>query len=140
MNDPVPLTGMSDPTAQLASRIGELKYKLAMMGGAGQFIGGLDSNSAARGITAQLEPLESLLRQYQDRLKPQQQSGFSNSGSSSRAGGERMPSYMQQEDQEYNDPYRKVRRAGIPAAIDYLEMDDPHLLSNLFSTSRKNGR
>lgn len=129
---------ISDPIGQIAARIGQLRSRQR----ANQNNPSADPHS--RDIANdEIAPLQALLDSYMGKMQGQAQqataaprdsspqgAGFAENPSVQRAQFQ-MDMQRQQPQTRVVDPYADVRSAAIKAAMKYLNMNNPHLLSSL---------
>lgn len=130
---------ISDPIGQIAARIGQLRSRQR----ANQNNPSADPHS--RDIANdEIAPLQALLDSYMSRMSSQSQqqsvaaprdsspqgAGFAENPSVQRAQFQ-MDMQRQQPQTRVVDPYKDVRESAIKAAMKYLNINNPHLLSSL---------
>lgn len=128
---------ISDPIGQIAARIGQLRSRQRY----NQNNPSADPHS--RDIANdEIAPLQALLDSYMSKMSaPAQQAaaprdpspqgaGFAENPSQQRAQFQ-MDMQRQQPQTRVVDPYKDVREAAIKAAMKYLNINNPHLLSSL---------
>lgn len=117
---------LSDPIAQLAARLGQLKASQVFNRN------NPSRNSASdAALDEEMRPLQELLNSLMNKSRGMGQG--SSPGSSFSSGGGISG---RQEERVIMDTYKDMRESAIRAAQGYMNLQDPHLLGNLGMTSK----
>lgn len=112
---------LSDPIAQIAARLGQLRAAKISKGTSPAY-----NSTQLSALDEEARPLQELLNQLMGiGQKPQ---GGAPVGSGGFGGG---GIGGKQNETVIMDPYKEIREAAIKSAKDYMAMQNPHLVSNL---------